>query len=353
VSKYEEVLQHIRRRPSRWLVTGAAGFIGSHLVEHLLGLGQTVTALDNFSTGKRENLRHVEKAVGAEAWKRLRFIEGDIRSLQTCRDACEGSEIVLHQAALGSVPRSIDDPLSSNDNNINGFLNMLTAARDAKVGRMVYASSSAIYGDHPALPKIEPVIGRPLSPYGLTKGVNEQYAGVFAECYGFRAIGLRYFNVFGPRQNPDGEYSAVISAWIGALLRGQPAYVNGDGKNGRDFCYVENVVQANLLSAMVDGPAATNQAYNVALGEQTTLNELYEMIRLLLVPRMPHLAGVRPVHREPRRGDVRFSLADISKAKKLLGFRPTHRVLEGLEKTIEWYVANLPVAETRKEVAHA
>jgi len=353
VSKYEEVLQHIRRRPGRWLVTGAAGFIGSHLVEHLLGLGQTVTALDNFSTGKRENLRHVEKAVGAEAWKRLRFIEGDIRSLQTCRDACEGSEIVLHQAALGSVPRSIDDPLSSNDNNINGFLNMLTAARDAKVGRMVYASSSAIYGDHPALPKIEPVIGKPLSPYGLTKGVNEQYAGVFAECYGFRTIGLRYFNVFGPRQNPDGEYSAVISAWIGALLRGQPAYVNGDGKNGRDFCYVENVVQANLLSAIDDGPADTNQAYNVALGEQTTLNELYEMIRLLLVPRMPHLASVRPVHREPRRGDVRFSLADISKAKKLLGFRPTHRVLEGLEKTIEWYVANLPVAETRKEVAHA
>ena len=353
MSKYEEVLQHIRRRPRRWLVTGAAGFIGSHLVEHLLGQGQSVVGLDNFSTGKAENLEHVRKAVGAERWKAMRFIEGDIRSLATCRQACEGAELVLHQAALGSVPRSIDDPLSSNDSNINGFLNMLTAARDAKVGRFVYASSSAIYGDHPALPKIEPVIGKPLSPYGLTKGVNEQYAGVFAECYGFRAIGLRYFNVFGPRQNPDGEYSAVISAWIGALLRGQTAYVNGDGKNGRDFCYVENVVQANLLAAMVDNPAATNQAYNVALGEQTTLNELFEMIRLLLVPRLPHLQAVRPVHREPRRGDVRFSQADISKAKKLLGFRPTHRVLEGLEKTVDWYAANLVAAEPAKEVAHA
>jgi UDP-N-acetylglucosamine 4-epimerase len=229
---------------------------------------------------------------------------------------------------------------------------MLTAARDAKVARFVYASSSAIYGDHPALPKIEPVTGKPLSPYGLTKGVNEQYAGVFAECYGFRSIGLRYFNVFGPRQNPDGEYSAVISAWIGALLRGQPAYVNGDGKNGRDFCYVENVVQANLLAALAE-EAAANQAYNIALGEQTTLNELFEMIRLLLVPRMPQLSAVRPVHREPRRGDVRFSQADISKAKKLLGFRPTHRVLEGLEKTVDWYAANLAAAEPRQEVAHA
>jgi UDP-N-acetylglucosamine/UDP-N-acetylgalactosamine 4-epimerase len=353
MSRYEEVLQHIERKPRRWLVTGAAGFIGSNLVEHLLNHGQSVTGLDNFSTGSRNNLSHVKNAVGAERWKSFRFIEGDIRSLDTCRQACDSIERVLHQAALGSVPRSIDDPLSSNDSNINGFLNMLTAARDAKVGRFVYASSSAIYGDHPALPKIEPVIGRPLSPYGLTKGVNEQYAGVFAECYGFRSIGLRYFNVFGPRQNPDGEYSAVISAWIGALLRGQPAYVNGDGKNGRDFCYVENVVQANLLAASAD-EAATNQAYNIALGEQTTLNELFEMIRLLLVPRLPQLASVRPVHREPRRGDVRFSQADISKAKKLLGFRPTHRVLEGLEKTVDWYVANLAAgAAAQREVAHA
>jgi UDP-N-acetylglucosamine 4-epimerase len=349
---YEETQQRIEREPRRWLVTGAAGFIGSHLVEHLLSRGQSVTGLDNFSTGKRENLDHVQRAVGAEAWNRMRFIEGDIRSLEACREACRGAELVLHQAALGSVPRSIDDPLSSNDSNVNGFLNMLVAARDARVARMVYASSSAIYGDHPALPKVEHVIGRPLSPYGLTKGVNEQYAGVFAECYGFPAIGLRYFNVFGPRQNPDGEYSAVISAWIGALLRGQTAYVNGDGKNGRDFCYVENVVQANLLAATVEDPAATNQAYNIALGEQTTLNELFEMIRLLLVPRLPHLRNLRPTHREPRRGDVRFSQADISKARKLLGYRPTHRVLEGLEKTIDWYAANLAV-DRHEEVAHA
>jgi UDP-N-acetylglucosamine 4-epimerase len=349
---YEETQQRIERKPRRWLVTGAAGFIGSHLVEHLLNHGQSVTGLDNFSTGKRENLEHVRQAVGAEAWKKMRFIQGDIRSLDSCREACDGAELVLHQAALGSVPRSIDDPLSSNDNNINGFLNMLVAARDASVARMVYASSSAIYGDHPALPKVEHVIGKPLSPYGLTKGVNEQYAGTFAECYGFRTIGLRYFNVFGPRQNPDGEYSAVISAWIGALLRGQTAYVNGDGKNGRDFCYVENVVQANLLAATVEDPAATNQAYNIALGEQTTLNELFEMIRLLLVPRLPHIAKVRATHREPRRGDVRFSQADISKARKLLGYRPTHRVLEGLEKTIDWYAANL-VVERQQEVAHA
>ena len=350
---YADAQQRIRSRSRTWLVTGTAGFIGGHLAENLLKLDQNVVGLDNFSTGKRENLTHIRAAVGEARWKRFRFIEGDIRSLATCRQACEGAELVLHQAALGSVPRSIDDPLSSNDSNINGFLNMLTAARDAGVARFVYASSSAIYGDHPALPKVEPVIGKPLSPYGLTKGVNEQYAGVFAECYGFRAIGLRYFNVFGPRQNPDGEYSAVISAWIGALLRGQTAYVNGDGMNGRDFCYVENVVQANLLAAMVDNPAATNQAYNVALGEQTTLNELFEMIRLLLVPRLPHLQAVRPVHREPRRGDVRFSQADISKAKKLLGFRPTHRVLEGLEKTVDWYAANLVAAEPAKEVAHA
>src|SRR5688572_1798426 len=349
---YEETQQRIERKPRRWLVTGAAGFIGSHLVEHLLNHGQSVTGLDNFSTGKRENLDHVKHAVGAEAWKKMRFIQGDIRSLDTCREACDGAELVLHQAALGSVPRSIDDPLSSNDSNINGFLNMLVAARDQRVARMVYASSSAIYGDHPALPKVEPVIGKPLSPYGLTKGVNEQYAGVFAENYGFRTIGLRYFNVFGPRQNPDGEYSAVISAWIGALLRGQTAYVNGDGKNGRDFCYVENVVQANLLAATVQDEAATNQAYNIALGEQTTLNELFEMIRLLLVPRLPHISKVRATHREPRRGDVRFSQADISKARKLLGYRPTHRVLEGLEKTIDWYAANL-VVETPKELAHA
>jgi len=336
------------------IVTGAAGFIGSHLAEALLKLDQQVVGLDNFSTGTRDNLAHLRQSVGEERWKRMRFIEGDIRDLDACREACRGAALVLHHAALGSVPRSIDDPIAASANNVTGTLNMLVAARDAGVGRMVFASSSAVYGDHPALPKIEPVIGRSVSPYGLSKYANELYADIFARCYGFDSVALRYFNVFGPRQAPDGPYAAVISAWIGALVRGQPVYVNGDGKAARDFCYVENVVQANLLSALVEDPAATNQAYNVALGEQTTLNELFEMIRLLLVPRMPHLAAVRPVHREPRRGDVRFSQADISKAKKLLGFRPTHRVLEGLEKTVDWYVANLAASgETQREVAHA
>src|SRR5688572_8283348 len=316
---YEETQQRIERKPRRWLVTGAAGFIGSHLVEHLLSHGQSVTGLDNFSTGKRENLDHVKHAVGAEAWKKMRFIQGDIRSLDTCREACDGAELVLHQAALGSVPRSIDDPASSNDNNINGFLNMLIAARDARVARMVYASSSAIYGDHPALPKVEHVIGKPLSPYGLTKGVNEQYAGVFAENYGFRTIGLRYFNVFGPRQNPDGEYSAVISAWIGALLRGHTAYVNGDGKNGRDFCYVENVVQANLLAATVEDAAATNQAYNVGPGGPNRLEGLFGIVRPLVGAGPAEVQNGRPDYGGAGKGDRQVPEARLPKAGQVVG----------------------------------
>ena len=350
---YDDLLARIKARPRAWLVTGAAGFIGSHLTEQLLKLEQKVTGLDNFVTGKRENLAHVRGAVGEGRWRKFRMIEGDIRSLDTCREACGGADLVLHQAALGSVPRSIDDPISSNAANITGFLNMLVAARDARVTRMVYASSSATYGDHPALPKVEAVIGRPASPYGLTKYVNELYADVFARCYGFNTIGLRYFNVFGPRQDPNGDYAAVISAWVGALMRNQTAYVNGDGKAARDFCYVDNVVQANLLAACVAEPAALNQAYNVAVGEQTSLTELYEMIRALLVPRFPHLRTVRPVHREERRGDIKFSKADISKARRLLGYRPRFRVIEGLERTIDWYVENLLPAEELKKVVHA
>jgi UDP-N-acetylglucosamine 4-epimerase len=288
--------------------------------------------------------------VGEAAWRNFRFIEGDIRSLDDCREACVGASIVLHQAALGSVPRSIDDPIASTASNVSGYLNMLVAARDAGVERFVYASSSATYGDHPALPKTEPVIGRPASPYGLTKYVNELYADVFARCYGFKSIGLRYFNVFGPRQNPEGDYAAVISAWIGALVRNQTAYINGDGKAARDFCYVDNVVQANLLAATVTEPAAVNQVYNIAVGEQTSLNELYEMIRALLIPRFPHLRTVRAVHREERRGDIKLSRADIAKAKKLLGYRPQYRVIEGLERAIDWYVANLVPAEANGAV---
>ena len=342
MNNYETARQRIRSRGRTWLVTGAAGFIGSHLAEQLLRLRQTVIGLDNFSTGKRENL-----PAG------IRFIEGDIRSLDACRRACEGVDIVLHEAALGSVPRSIDDPIASSASNVAGFINMLVAARDAGVERFVYASSSAVYGDHPALPKVEAITGRAVSPYGLTKQINELYADVFEVCYGFRSIGLRYFNVFGPRQDPNGAYASVIPAWIGALLRGEVPYINGDGTAGRDFCHIDNVVQANLLAATVEDPAALGQAYNIALGDQTSLTELFELIRDGVAVRFPHVKQVKAVHREPRRGDLQFSRADISKAARLLGYRPAVRIMEGLQKTIEWYADNIvPLTEERK-VAHA
>jgi UDP-N-acetylglucosamine 4-epimerase len=347
VKTYEEAQQRIRSRPRTWLVTGAAGFIGSNLAEALLRLDQTVVGLDNFSTGKRANLAQLRRAVGETHWGRFRIIEGDIRNLDDCHKACAGADYVLHQAALGSVPRSIDDPIASHDSNVNGFLNMLVAARDAGVPRLVYASSSAVYGDHPALPKVEAQLGRAVSPYGLTKHVNELYAGVFAHCYGMRSIGLRYFNVFGPRQDPDGAYASVIPAWMGALLRGQTAYINGDGRAARDFCYVDNVVQANLLAATVEDPQALDCAYNVAVGEQTSLTELFELVRAVLVKRLPHLKTARAVHREPRRGDVLLSRADTGKAERLLGYRPQVRIMKGLELTAEWYMAHL------LEAAHA
>ena len=334
MSTYENARRSIRSAERTWLVTGAAGFIGSHLAQNLLALGQRVVGLDNFSTGKRANLQAIE-APG------FRFIEGDIRSLDACRRACEGVDVVLHQAALGSVPRSIDDPLASTESNVNGFVNMLVAARDAGVQRFVYASSSAVYGDHPALPKVEAVIGKPMSPYGLSKRVNELYAEVFATCYGFDTVGLRYFNVFGPRQDPNGAYAAVIPAFISALVQGRTAYINGDGTAARDFCYIDNVVQANLLAATVEEPAALNQAYNVALGDQTSLVELFEIIRSLVALRFPHAREARPVYREPRRGDLRFSRADISSAERLLGYRPLVRIREGLERAIDWYVQDL------------
>ena len=339
---YETAQQRIRSRARTWLVTGAAGFIGSHLAERLLALGQTVVGLDNFATGKRDNL-----PAG------LRFIEGDIRSLDACERACQGVDVVLHQAALGSVPRSVDDPIASSQANVAGFLNMLVAARDAGVPRFVYASSSAVYGDHPALPKVEAVTGRAMSPYGLAKQINELYAEVFAQCYGYQAIGLRYFNVFGPRQDPNGAYASVIPAWIGALLRGQVPYINGDGAAARDFCHVDNVVQANLLAATVEDPAALGQAYNIALGDQTSLVELYALIRDGVAKRVPEVKGVRAVHREARRGDVQFSRADISKAERLLGYRPAVRIRDGLAQTIAWYADNLAPVISEKKVAHA
>jgi len=351
VKTYEEIRERIRSAPRSWLVTGAAGFIGSHLAEHLLKLDQTVVGLDNFSTGKQENLELVRQAVGEARWQKFRFVEGDIRSLDDCHAACASIDVVLHQAGLGSVPRSIDKPLRTHESNVNGFLNTLLAARDAGAARLVYASSSAVYGDHPALPKVEAELGRAMSPYGLSKRINELYADVFAACYGFHSVGLRYFNVFGPRQDPDGPYASVIPAWLGALLRGETAYVNGDGSAARDYCHVDNVVQANLLAATVEDPQALGQAYNVAVGEQTTLNELFELMRALLAQRLPHLRTVRPVHRAPRRGDMLLSRADVGKAARLLGYRPAFDLASGLAQTIDWYCKQLLPAGQRS-VAH-
>ena len=331
----------IARAQGTWLVTGVAGFIGSNLLEALLEMGQRVVGLDNFATGYQHNLDQVEAAVGAEAWSRFRFIEGDIRDLEICHEACAGVDYVLHQAALGSVPRSIDDPITSHETNVSGFLNMLVAARDAKVKRFVYAASSAAYGDWPGLPKVEDQIGRPLSPYGAGKHMNEIYADTFGTCYGLETVGLRYFNVFGPRQDPDGAYAAVIPKWVASLLRNETVYINGDGETARDFCYIENVVQANLLAATTTNPEAVGQVYNVAVGDSTTLNELYAALRRLVTSHRPELKLSPPVYRDFRPGDVRFSRADISKIERLLGYQPTHRIDDGLERAIDWYVAKL------------
>ena len=320
-----------------WLVTGSAGFIGSHLLETLLREGQHVLSVDDFATGKRENLREVQDAVGREAWKRHRFIEGSIADAALCRAACRGVQVVLHQAALGSVPRSIADPLATHTANVTGFLNVLTAARDAGA-RLVYASSSATYGDHPALPKREEAIGAALSPYAVSKRTNELYADVFARCYGTETIGLRYFNVFGPRQDPEGAYAAVIPRWIRAMLRAAPVEVNGDGETTRDFCYVTNAVQANLRAALAAGPGALNRVYNVAVGESTSLNRLRETLSSLLAEWRPALRSAAPVHRPFRDGDVRHSLADIRLAQRLLGYHPTHSLTSGLREALPWYV---------------
>ena len=338
---YTVLRERLKGSSRRWLITGVAGFIGSNLLETLLRLDQEVVGLDNFSTGHGHNLDSVSKNVTRDQWKRFHMITGDIRELGRCREACADVDYVLHQAALGSVPRSIEDPLPTNDSNINGFLNMLVCARDAEVRRFVYAASSSTYGDHPGLPKVEDVIGKPLSPYAVTKYVNELYSSVFARCYGFKTIGLRYFNIFGRRQDPEGAYAAVIPKWIASMIKNEPVYVNGDGETSRDFCYIENAVQANLLAATTENPEAIDQVYNVAVGDRTTLNELVSMIRALLVPAFPHLSDFRPVYRDFRAGDVRHSLADISKAQGLLGYSPTHSINEGLREAMDWYVADL------------
>jgi UDP-N-acetylglucosamine/UDP-N-acetylgalactosamine 4-epimerase len=337
---YQSLQSQLRERPQAWLVTGAAGFIGSNLVETLLRLDQRVVGLDNFATGHRRNLDQLQALVTPAQAANFRFVEGDIRDLAACRQARDGVDRVLHQAALGSVPRSLADPITTNDVNISGFLNMLVASRDAGVKRFVYAASSSTYGDHPALPKVEDVIGKPLSPYAVTKYVNELYADVFARAYGVQTIGLRYFNVFGARQDPDGAYAAVIPRWISALVKGETVQINGDGETSRDFCYVANAVQANLLAATVADEQACNQVYNVAVGDRTTLNQLFELLRDGLAAR-GIAAAAQPTHRDFRAGDVRHSQADIGKASRLLGFAPTHTIRQGLAEVLPWYLANL------------
>ena len=324
-------------RKRAWLVTGSAGFIGSQLVEHLLRCGQQVVGLDNFATGHRANLEQVEQAVGPQAWRQHRFIEASIVDPAACREACRGVDIVLHQAALGSVPRSIADPVPTHQTNVTGFVNMLVAAREAKAQRFVYASSSSIYGDDTTLPKVEGITGEPLSPYAASKQANEMYADVFARCYGMQAIGLRYFNVFGARQDPEGAYAAVIPRWIRAILTGEPVEVNGDGETSRDFCYIANVVQANLLSALTDEPRALNEVYNIAVGENTSLNRLLEILRTLLAAQ-GQPAQFKPIYRPFRAGDVRHSLADISHARERLGYAPTHTLASGLKQALPWYL---------------
>ena len=336
-SAYLALQPQLRQQPCTWLVTGVAGFIGSHLLETLLGLGQRVVGLDNFATGHQHNLDEVKSSVGDAAWQNFRFIEGDIRNLADCQRACQGVDRVLHQAALGSVPRSLADPITTNAANVTGFLNMLVAARDAGVKRFVYAASSSTYGDHPGLPKVEDVIGKPLSPYAVTKYVNELYADVFARSYGMASIGLRYFNVFGPRQDPNGAYAAVIPKWAAAMLAGESVAINGDGETSRDFCFVANAVQANLLAAMTEDPAAVNQVYNVAVGDQTDLNGLHAMLASALARVRPGLQVAAPEHRGFRAGDVRHSRADVGKARRCLGYAPSHDLRTGLRVAADWF----------------
>ena len=335
--RYDDVLDALRTSPRTWLVTGAAGFIGSNLVETLLRQGQIVVGMDNFATGYPHNLESVRNLVGEGAWTHFTFHESDIRDLEACRRACAGATIVLHQAALGSVPRSISNPIASHQANVDGFLNMLVAAKDAGVDRFVFASSSSVYGDHPDLPKVEDRIGKPLSPYALTKAIDEQYAAVFAHTYGFKAVGLRYFNVFGRRQDPTGAYSAVMPRWISTLLEGGTCQINGDGDTSRDFCYIANVMQANLLAGTVQDEAALGQIYNVSYGGRTTLRLLYTMIRERLAKRDPSVAEREPTWAGFRDGDVRHSQADTSKIRHLLGYDPTHSVAQGLDETVDWY----------------
>lgn len=339
MSQYQTVCEQLQQVPKTWLITGVAGFIGSNLLETLLKLNQNVVGLDNFATGHQHNLDEVQSLVKPEQWANFKFYEGDIRNFEDCQTACAGVDYVLHQAALGSVPRSIADPITTNAANITGFLNMLTAARDAKVISFTYAASSSTYGDHPALPKVEENIGKPLSPYAVTKYVNELYAEVFARTYGFKTIGLRYFNVFGKRQDPNGAYAAVIPKWTAAMIAGDDVFINGDGETSRDFCFIENTVQANILAATTQNDEAKNQVYNVAVGDRTTLNDLFNAIKAAL-----NENGVtytkEPVYRDFRAGDVRHSQASIEKIQNKLGYKPEFNILRGMGLTSKWYLNN-------------
>ena len=339
MSPYDQLKDRLKTEQSTWLITGVAGFIGSNLLETLLNLNQKVIGIDNFSTGYQKNIDEALAAANCQpSTANFHFIEGDIRNLDDCKKACVDADYVLHQAALGSVPRSIEDPITTNQNNIDGFLNMLVAARDAKVKRFVYAASSSTYGDHPALPKVEEKIGKPLSPYAVTKVVNELYADVFAKTYDFKTIGLRYFNIFGKRQDPNGAYAAVIPKWFAGLINGETIYINGDGTTSRDFCYIENAVQANLLAATVTDDAATNQVYNVAYGDRTNLKELFELIKQQVVKEVPTAESAQAVYRDFRAGDVLHSLADISKGNKYLGYEPEFSIRKGMLEAASWYI---------------
>jgi len=345
MTKYEQLQKHLKDNQSTWLVTGVAGFIGSNLLEKLLILNQKVVGLDNFDTGHQYNIdqaiEDANKATGKDLSSNFKFINGDIREIEDCKQACDGVDYVLHQAALGSVPRSIEDPINTNRANIDGFLNMLVASKDASVKRFVYAASSSTYGDHPDLPKVEDKIGNPLSPYAVTKVVNELYASVFAKTYGFKTIGLRYFNIFGKRQDPNGAYAAVIPKWVAAILNKGDVYINGDGETSRDFCYIDNTVQMNLLAATTDNDEATDQVYNVALNDRTSLNKLYQMIEERLIQRTQDLEKKKPIYQDFRAGDVRHSQADIDKAQALLDYQPKYMISEGMDEAMDWYVDSL------------
>ena len=339
-TRYDDLCEELVNSPRRWLVTGVAGFIGSALLERLLDLGQTVVGVDNFITGHKKNLDDV-LAINPDERLQFRFIEGDLRDAEVAREAVKDVDIILHQAALGSVPRSIKDPIASHQHNVDAFLNVLVAAKDANVGRVVYASSSSVYGDHPGLPKLEDRIGKPLSPYAVTKRTDEIYAQVFHDVYGLQLIGLRYFNVFGRRQDPDGPYAAVIPRWIAALMDGRPCVIFGDGTNSRDFCYVDNIVQANVLAATAPDPAVTGTVYNCGCNGRTDLRQLFAMIRDDLAKDVPEVANAEPVFESPRPGDITHSQAAIDKISAALGYAPTHQVDEGMTETVAWFAQRL------------